>query len=123
MKYGSSLLAYVLIVALFFAAGYGAGTVNGRNRAREDFERVRETEIGDVLDASAEAREEIPEYTVVLESGRLIIYESADDDKTMLTECEISESVYPKEDITALKSGMVFDDKSEAMAMFENFAS
>lgn len=123
MKYRTSLLAYVLVVALFFAAGYGAGTVNGRNSAREDFEKVRETETEEVLNTSAEAEEELPEYTLVLENGRLTVYESANSDKTKLTECEISESVYPREDITALKSGMIFEDKNAAMAMFENFAS
>ena len=123
MKYRTHLLAYVLVIALFFAAGYGAGTVNGRNRAREEFAKVQKTEIEEVLNTSAEAEEEKTEYTVILENSRLVVYESADGDRTKLTECEISESVYPKEDIAALKAGMVFGDKSEAMAMFENFAS
>ena len=123
MKYRTQMLAYVLVIALFFAAGYGAGTVNGRNRAREDFVKVQKTELEEVLNASAEAEEEIPEYTVILENNRLIVYESADGKKTKLTECKISESVYPKEDIYELRAGMVFDNKNDAMAMFENFAS
>ena len=123
MKYRTHLLTYVLVIALFFAAGYGAGMVNGRTRAREEFVKQQETELEEALNASAEAAEEALQYAVILENGRLIVYESADGDKTKLTECEISESVYPKDDIAALKSGMAFDDKNEAMAMFENFAS
>ena len=123
MKYRTHLLAYVLVVALFFAAGYGAGTVNGLNRAKEDF-MSKNTDISEeALDVSAEAEEDATEYTVILENGRLCVYEYADEQKTKLTACEISESVYPGEDIAALKTGMTFDDKNEAMAMFENFAS
>lgn len=123
MKYRTSLLAYVLVVALFFAAGYGAGMVNGLNRAKEEFAEQTGIEPTDAVNASALADEELPEYTVILENGALIIYESDDGKKKKLTECEISESVYPSEDVTALKAGMHFDDKNEAMAMFENFAS
>lgn len=123
MKYGTRMLTYILVIALFFAAGYGAGTVNGRSRAREEFAKVQEPDTEDVLNTSAEAEEEIPGYMLILESGRLIVYEVEHGNRIKLTECEISESVYPKDDIAELKTGMVFDNKNEAMAMFENFAS
>ena len=123
MKYRMNLLAYVLIVALFFAAGYGAGMINGRSSAREDFQELIETKSEEVLNASAEAEENLPEYTVILENGRLVVYASEGGGKLKLTECEISEAVYPGEDVAALKAGMAFYDKNEAMAMFENFAS
>ena len=123
MKYRTHLLAYVLTIAVFFAAGYGAGMVNGLNRAREEITEQRTEATEEALNVSAKAEEDAPEYSLVLENGRLIIYEIENENKTELNKCKISESVYPKEDITALKSGMVFDDKNAAMAMFENFAS
>ena len=123
MKYRTSLLAYALVVALFFAAGYGAGVINGRNRAREDFTEQYIIKPTDAVNTSALADEILPEYTVILENGSIIVYESEDENKTKLTECKISESVYPAEDVAALKNGMIFDNKNEAMAMFENFAS
>ena len=123
MKYRTSLLAYVLIIALFFAAGYGAGMVNGINRTKEELAERNSIEPTDAVNASALADEELPEYMVVIEGSALIVYKSENGDRKKLTECEISELVYPSEDISALKDGMIFNNKNEAMAMFENFAS
>ena len=121
MKYSSAMLAYVLIVALFFAAGYGVGTVNGKNQAREVISSsVKEEEA---IDAAVTTEEEVPEYELVLEDGHLTIYENGVDEKSIIARCEISESVFPREDIITLREGLLFSDKTDAMAMFESFAS
>lgn len=121
LKYRWALLAYVLVVALFFAAGYGAGVINGQNRAKEDIALA--TERPAAVNASISTEETVPEYELILEEGRLTIYENSEDERSIIARCEISESVYPPEDISALRKGMVFAEKTDAMAMFENFAS
>lgn len=121
MKQKTTLLAYVLIVAVFFAAGYFAGVINGKNRVRESIAEA--TNSPQAVNASASTTEETTEYELILEDGRLIIYENIKNEKNIIAHCEISDSVYPPEDISALRKGMVFAEKTDAMAMFENFAS
>lgn len=121
MKEKTALLSYVLIVALFFSVGYFAGVTNGKNRVKEDLATA--TNSPRAVNASVSTEEEISEYVLILEDGRLTIYENISDKKSVIASCDISEKVYPPEDISALKKGMIFAEKTDAMAMFENFAS
>ena len=43
--------------------------------------------------------------------------------KTAILSEEISENVFPSEDIDELKKGVEFDNLDEAQQMFENFVS
>lgn len=45
------------------------------------------------------------------------------DNKTAILSEEISENVFPSEDIDELKKGVEFDNLDEAQQMFENFVS
>lgn len=112
LKFGLTVLAYTLTAALFFAIGLFTGT---RNTADVPIESEN-------VSAYADNVEEII-YRVKIQSGKLCIYEITSSGITTIAECEISESVYPKEDVTELKSGIDFRNKSEAQAMFENFSS
>ena len=118
-----TIAAYILIAALFFTAGFFIGVSNGRGEARQELEKQYAARPTEAVNASAAAEQNKTEYALILENGRLVVYELFGGAKKKLTEHEISEAVYPGDDIAALKAGMIFYDKNAAMAMFENFAS
>ncbi len=117
--------AYILIAVLFFTAGFTFGAYKERGKALSDFKQLAAAEPTASADAAAASASlgEKTEYSVILEDGMLSVYESVNGHKTAIAGHKISEDVFPKDDISALKSGMTFSDKNEAMAMFENFAS
>ena len=115
--------AYILVVALFFAAGFGAGRVSGRNGMRRELAAQSTAAPETAVNASVTAETPEPEFVLILEDSVLAVYEVENGTRARLTECKISESVFPADDIAALKKGMSFSDRNEAMAMFEDFAS
>ena len=62
-------------------------------------------------------------YEVKVENGLLQINKCVGDNKTAILSEEISENVFPSEDIDELKKGVEFDNLDEAQQMFENFVS
>lgn len=110
--------SYVLLVALFFAGGYALGKIGGGN------DEVSEP-LPTMSAAMANVEQEVksPVYEVIIEDGILKIYRCIGDDKTVITSEEISEVVFPKEDIEELKKGVKFERLEGAQQMFENFVS
>lgn len=117
LRFGVTILAYVLSAALFFGVGYMSGSRNQKKQSVNSV--INKTEA---VSANAENEKDLS-YRVKIENGRLYLYEIDGEEITSIAECEISESVYPSEDIKELMQGIDFRSKDEAQAMFENFSS
>ena len=120
MKIKNTLIisSYVLLVALLFSGSY----VLGRSTVRKD--------VPDNIEETAEAVETVtdnevkaPYYVVCMEDGKLIIYKCIGSIKSIVASEEISESIFPKDDVAELKEGVRFDRLDGAQQMFENFVS
>ena len=120
MKYGTRLLAYVLGIAVFFIIGFSAGRINGRDEMKE---KIAQTEEPQNVTASLNRKEEITEYELRLKNDKIFLYEVKGEELYAIAESEISEAIYPPSDIEELKMGIMFNDKTEALRMFENFVS
>ena len=105
--------SYVLLVALFFGGGYAIGRI-GVSDSVPTVAAVEEVNANDVKTTV---------YEVKVENGLLQINKCVGDNKTAILSEEISENVFPSEDIDELKKGVEFDNLDEAQQMFENFVS
>lgn len=118
MKNTAVILAYVLLAAILFSGGYiiGKTTMGGY-----EHERYEAAEAAAEITAAEETLS--PMYEVKAENGKITIYKCIDDKKTPLMSDEISERVFPKEDIEELRAGVTFERLEQAQQMFENFVS
>lgn len=119
LKNTLTVSSYVLLVALFFAAGYAIGKTG-------EVEEVPvsapiQTPAADFFAGEAEVRS--PVYEVIIEDGVLKINKCIGEDKTTIVSEEISEDVFPRSDIEELGRGVEFSRLEEAQQMFENFVS
>ena len=105
--------SYVLLVALFFGGGY-AIVSDSVPTPMPTVAAVEEVNANDVKTTV---------YEVKVENGLLQINKCVGDNKTAILSEEISENVFPSEDIDELKKGVEFDNLDEAQQMFENFVS
>lgn len=121
MKLKNTLIisSYVLLVALIFSGSY----VIGKSTMQKDVPKATEKPSEDVVDAVLEQETRMPFYEVCAEEGKLIIYKCIGNTKSVVTSEDISESVFPKEDMEELKKGVIFDRLEGAQQMFENFVS
>lgn len=110
--------SYVLLVALFFTGGYALGRigVNGSEptipvETPMAVETVTENVVGN------------PVYEVKIEDGVLQLNKCIDENKTLILSEEVSEGVFPTDDVTELKKGVIFERLEQAQQMFENFVS
>ena len=110
--------SYVLLVALFFTGGYALGKIGGGKD-----EAAAPLPTMSAAMANVESEIKSPVYEVIIEDGVLKIYKCIDDEKTVITSEEISESVFPREDVEELKKGVKFERLEAAQQMFENFVS
>ena len=106
--------SYVLLVALFFGGGYAIGRIGVSDSVPTPMPTVAEVNANDVKTTV---------YEVKVENGLLQINKCVGDNKTAILSEEISENVFPSEDIDELKKGVEFDNLDEAQQMFENFVS
>ena len=99
--------SYVLLVALFFGGGYAIGRIGVSDSVPTPMPTVAAVEEVNANDVKTTV------YEVKVENGLL-----------QINKCEeISENVFPSEDIDELKKGVEFDNLDEAQQMFENFVS
>lgn len=115
MKNTLIVSSYVLLVALFFSGGYALG----RTSTKKD---VTPTPTTSAVEA-AKISVKTPEYELITEDGMLSIYKCIGDNKTVVMSEEISEDIFPKEDIDELRKGVRFERLEQAQQMFENFVS
>lgn len=118
MKIKNTLLitSYVLLVALFFAGGYALGRKNTEPSPEPVIEESS-------ISTAGEAVIEAPTYEVIYEDGAIKINKCIGDNKETLIKEEISERVFPNDDIAELKKGVNFERLEAAQQMFENFVS
>ena len=114
--------SYVLLVALFFGGGYAIGRIGMSDSVPTPMPTVAAVEEVNANDVKTTV------YEVKVENGLLQINKCVGDNKTMADKTailseEISENVFPSEDIDELKKGVEFDNLDEAQQMFENFVS
>lgn len=114
LKNTAILTSYILLVAIFFCGGYALGRKNTEPVVLYDENTAVEVNSDNVNDVS---------YEVKIEDGILSINERRGDDRKMLLSEKISESIYPKDDISELKTGIEFDTLDKAQSLFENFVS
>lgn len=121
LKFGATILGYVVVVGIFFVIGYNCGKIRGA----EDMKKVLEKkEVPTVASSSLFTKDEYEvKYTILIDMGEICLYKLCGDEKTLLLSQPISENVYPSADILELKKGIVFYDLQEAKMMFENFIS
>ena len=78
-----------------------------------DIKRV--SEEGDVI---------VPEsYAVILREGKLNFYMTIDKEQVILESVEISEKIFPEEDIKALRNGVFVETLEEGISIIEDFTS
>lgn len=123
LKYGIKTVSYVLIVALFFAIGYNTGKINGRRAAEKLIaEKAEEASVTSVTEETAEYKTDKADYTVAVKNGRIVVTDNSDNAREIASGT-ICEEIYPASDIEELREGLQFEDKKQAMEMFENFVS
>lgn len=110
--------SYLLLVALFFGGGYAIGRM-GTEEIKKETPIPSPATVETVTAKSIES----PVYELIIEDGVLKINKCIGEDKTVITSEEISESVFPREDIEELKRGVRFERLEQAQQMFENFVS
>lgn len=110
--------SYLLLVALFFFGGYAIG----RREINNEGTFPEPTMYAAWSEQEVEERRS-PEYEVIIEDGILKIYKCIGENKSVIMSEEISESIFPRQDIKELKDGVRFDRLEAAQQMFENFVS
>lgn len=122
IKNSMIIASYVLLIAVFFMGGYALGGYN------KDVTGVVQATVspgyGEAVNAvNIEEAEEMTVYTVIMENGILKLYSVTGGVSTLLGSEEISENIFPREDIELLKNGVTMDNIGDAQALFENFVS
>lgn len=119
MKNTIIISTYVLVAALFFSVSY----VTGRTMLKKEVPTPTEKPEEEIVETSAEVGERVPYYLVKSEGGEVKIYQCIGNIRHVVMSEKISESVFPKEDMEELRSGVRFDRLEGAQQMFENFVS
>lgn len=110
--------SYLLLIALFFGGGFAIGRIGTDNKTQP-----APTQTMPAVETIADNEDKSPYYELKAENGKLIIYKCIGDNKQVIASEEISENIFPKEDIEELNQGVTFDRLEEAQQMFENFVS
>lgn len=113
LKKTAAISSYILLTALFFFGGYALGNIQNREVANPTTEPA--VEVNAPLEADI--------YYLILEEGILSFYSISDGEKTLIASENISENIYPTDDMRDLKNGVMFDNIEDAQALFENFVS
>ncbi len=113
------VLAYVLLVFVFFGAGFFVGTL--RTPKPVISRAVSKNELMDVS-MPATITEKL-QYAVRLNDDELSLLRITQDGEEMIYSVNISVSMFPKNDIEQLKEGIECENIDEARALIENFSS
>lgn len=115
------IASYVLLMTLFFIGGFALGTYES---APQGVIQATDTpKQKSVSAANVRETKETSVYTVIMEEKALNLYRVTGGKYTLLAYKNISESVFPKNDVIMLKDGVTFDNLGDAQEMFENFVS
>lgn len=115
------IASYVLLMTLFFIGGFALGTY--KSAPQGVIQATDMPKQNSVSAANIEETKETSVYTVIMEEKALNLYRVTGGKYTLLAYKNISESVFPKNDVIMLKDGVTFDNLGDAQEMFENFVS
>ena len=113
-----TITAYVFLMILFFMFGYLIGRSNAEKRFNAQAENTPVRSV-----SSPTLVPEIDFYSVKIDGDLLLLSRINPNGEEVIYSIEISESIFPPEDIEELKNGVTFSNISEAHAFMENFAS
>lgn len=113
-----TITAYVFLMILFFMFGYLIGKSNAEKRFHTQADN---TPIRSV--SSPTLVPEMDFYSIKLDGELLLLSRVDPSGEEVIYSIEISESIFPPEDIEELKNGITFSNISEAHAFIENFVS
>ena len=119
MKNTLIISSYVLVAALLFSGAY----VAGRTGMSRDIPAVNTADNNEIPETVPESAVHTPEYEVIYEDGKIIIYKCIGEIRSVVTSENVSEGVFPKADMDALRKGVRFERLENAQQMFENFVS
>ncbi len=113
-----TITAYVFLMILFFMFGYLIG--------RSNSEKIFNAQAENTPVHSVSSPTLVPEmdfYSIKLDGELLLLSRVNLSGEEVIYSIEISEGIFPPEDIAELKNGITFSNISEAHAFIENFAS
>ncbi len=113
------IFAYVLLVFMFFGAGFYVGTLT--NPKPIISRTVSKNELMSVS-MPATITEKL-NYAVKLKDDELSLLRITQDGEEMIYSVKISRNMFPKDDIEQLKEGIECENIDEARALIENFSS
>ncbi len=110
--------SYVLLAGVMLCVGcvIGKSSTDTESRAADSI-------IEDTAEETMSETFKYPVYELILQNGILEINRCIGEDKTLITSEEISEDVFPYEDVQELQKGVIFNRLDAAQQMFENFVS
>lgn len=111
--------AYVLLLGIFFIGGYAFGN----SKTPSPYPTQAPIQEADEQVMNPEPMQKKERYEVIAENGRLCLYKTDSQTRTLITGEDISIDIFPYDDVQELKNGVFFDDLASAQAMFENFVS
>ena len=113
------VFAYVLLVIMFFGAGFFVGMLRAPKPVVS-----RTVSKNELMSVSMPATiTEKLQYCVKLKDYELSLLRVTQDGEEKIYSIKISVSMFPKDDIEQLKEGIECKNIDEARALIENFAS
>lgn len=113
------IFAYVLLVFMFFGAGFFVGTLT--NPKPVVSRTVSKNELMSVS-MPATITEKL-KYTVRLNGDELSLLRITQEGEEMIYSVKISRNMFPKDDIEQLNEGIECESIDHARALIENFSS
>lgn len=109
--------SYIFLMLIFFMLGYFIGKINHTTNTAA---------IPTATTTPVSAPALIPDldlYCVKIKDSSLILYKVSPNEEEILYKLEISEGIFPPEDIEDMKRGITFSNISEAQSFIEDFSS
>lgn len=122
-KFKNSIIvaSYVLLMVMFFWGGYAFGSYRREPVGVVAATSAPKEEAVSVSNIQEQGEKTI--YKVVVEDGVLCLYEITGGEKKKIADEEISENIFPRDDMERLKNGIMTDNLGDAQSLFENFVS
>ena len=114
-----TIAAYVLLMVLFFMFGYFVGMTNTKSNSSKAVPHNTYTQSASLPTTI----EEKDFYNVKIDGSTLLLTKVNSVGREVIYSVEISESIFPPDDIDELKEGINFSSIYEANAFIENFTS
>ena len=114
-----TIAAYVLLMVLFFMFGYFVGMMNTKSHSPKAVPQNTYTQSASLPTTI----EEKDFYNVKIDGSTLLLTKVNSFGKEVIYSVEISESIFPPEDIEELKEGINFSSIYDAHSFIENFTS